>query len=116
MPRYRIHRIKEGPKETFRWASHTGGLAIVKAKDYESGEEREAGNPYEIWKLMLTEGQALEPGDLLEVVPLEPANGTSTETLFIAKYIGFEPAQWFVPEPKPLIPAAPAETASAISS
>ncbi len=67
---------------------------MVKPRDYEPGEEREAANPYELWKSMSGGGEALEPGDLLENL------GVPGE-LVIAKYIGFEPAQWFVPEPKP---------------
>jgi hypothetical protein len=96
MPRYRIHRIKEAPRETFRWAPHTGGLAIVKPKDYEFGEDVEASTPYAAWGLLGSEGNPLRPGDLLELASLEGSTGE----LYIAKYIGFEPAQWFVPEPK----------------
>jgi hypothetical protein len=94
--RYRIHRIKETPGESFRWAAHTGGEAIVKSKDYDPGEELEAPSPYAAWKLMNERGQALRPGDLLENLDA-PA-----QALQIAKYIGFEPAQWFIPDPKPL--------------
>lgn len=97
MPRYRVHRIKEGPREQFRWAPHVGGLAVVKPKDYDCSGEVEAPTPYAVWKQMGDEGQALRPGDLLELVT---ADGLPGE-LRIAKYIGFEPAQWFVPEPKP---------------
>ena len=51
MAHYRIHRIKETPKETFRWAAHTGGLAIVKIKDYEVGDEVEAATAYAAWHM-----------------------------------------------------------------
>jgi hypothetical protein len=89
---YRVHRIKETPREAFRWAPHTGGLAIAKAKDYEPGEELEAATPYAAWKFLAQQGAPLRPGDLLEC--LQPPS------LQITKYIGFEPAQWFVPETK----------------
>jgi hypothetical protein len=92
--RYRIHRIKETPGESFRWAQHTGGEAIVKPKDYDPGEELEAPSTYAAWKLMNERGQALRPGDLLENLD------TPSQPLEIAKYIGFEPAQWLVPDPK----------------
>jgi hypothetical protein len=95
--------MKESPREHFRWAAHTGGLAIVKPKDYELGGEAEAPTPYALWKRLAEENggrDALLPGDLLEVPDTEN-NGA----LFIAKYIGFEPAQWFVPEPKAEIAA-----------
>lgn len=93
---YRVHRIKAAQLEAVRWAAHTGGLAIVKAKDYEPAIDVEAASPYAAWKRLASEGNALRPGDLLEA--LQPGTGP---VLQIAKYIGFEPAQWFEPEPKP---------------
>ena len=94
MPRYRIHRIKETPRENFRWAAHTGGLTIVKPKDYDCSREVEAVTPYAVWKNLGREGEKLCPGDLLETVN---SDGTPGE-MHIAKYIGFEPAHWYVPE------------------
>jgi hypothetical protein len=99
MAHFRIHRMKDSPQENFRWAAHTGGLAMVKAKDYEMGEEIEAGNPYEIWKRLADAGRALRPGDVLESVDAEQH---SSGEMWIVKYIGFEPAQWFVPAPGPV--------------
>jgi len=97
MPRYRIHRMKETPRETFRWAAHTGGLAVVKPKDYDFNGELEAATPYALWKQLADTPQALHTGDLLELLTAE---GTSA-ALLIAKYIGLEPATWWIPEPKP---------------
>jgi hypothetical protein len=94
MPRYRIHRMKEMPRENFRWMSHTGGLTTVKPKDYDCSRELEAATPYAAWKSLEGEGDGLRPGDLLELVSDEEAGGE----LRIVKYIGFEPAQWYVPE------------------
>jgi hypothetical protein len=94
--RYRIHRIKEAPKEHFRWAPHTGGLATVKLKDYEPAGEIDVASPYAAWKMM-AESEPLAPGDILEALD---ENG-QTLRLEICKYIGFEPASWFVPELKP---------------
>lgn len=96
MPRYRVHRIKEGPREQFRWAPHVGGLAVVKPKDYDCSKEVEAPTPYAVWKQLGDSGDPLRPGDLLELATEDGAAGE----LRIAKYIGFEPAQWFVPEAK----------------
>jgi hypothetical protein len=96
MPRYRVHRIKQAPFESFRWAAHTGGLAVIKPKDYDFAEEVEAETPYAVWKSLSSEGNTLRPGDVLE---FSLNDGTST-SLLITKYIGFEPAQWFIPEPK----------------
>ena len=97
MPRYRIHRIKEAPRENFRWAPHTGGEAVVKLKDYEAGRMVEAASPYAAWKWLAEEREALCPGDLLESLH---ADSEGAAELLIVKYIGFEPARWFVPEPK----------------
>ena len=96
MPRYRIHRLKDVPSENFRWAPHTGGLAIVKPKDYDLDGEVEASSPYAVWKALLAESRPLRPGDLLEIGQVDDAPGQ----LYIAKYIGFEPASWYVPEPR----------------
>lgn len=88
--------MKDSPQETFRWAAHTGGLAVVKTKDYEAGEEIEASNPYEIWKCLSASPRPLRSGDLIEQLVDDlsmPAR------MWITKYIGFEPAQWFVPAP-----------------
>jgi hypothetical protein len=106
MARYRIHWIRETPRENFRWAAHTGGLAIVKPKDYDAGEEVDAATPYAAWKLLMAEGRPLRPGDLLETVAVEGASGE----LQITKYIGFEPAKWYVPEPKPELAATTTQT------
>jgi len=97
MPLYRIHRIRESIKEQFRWAPHTGGTAVVKQKDYDvdSGEV-EAATPYALWTGMKAQANDLCPGDVLETVK---EDGTPGE-LQIFKYIGFEPAKWWIPEPK----------------
>jgi hypothetical protein len=112
MAHYRIHRIKETPKETFRWSAHTGGLAIVKFKDYEEGSEVEAATAYGAWHILRTSDQALRPGDLLELITADGSAGP----LQIVKYTGFDAAKWFVPEPKPdldfLSVGAPANTSS----
>ena len=96
MARYRIHRMKDASRENFRWAAHTGGLAIVKPKDYDSSGEVEAPTAYAAWKALAMESRSLGPGDLLESIGIGDAPGD----LLVAKYIGFEPAQWFVPELK----------------
>ncbi|HLH02169.1 MAG TPA: hypothetical protein VKX25_05330 [Bryobacteraceae bacterium] len=101
MANYRIHRMKDSPQENFRWAAHTGGLAVVKPKDYEQGgeEELKGDNPYEIWKRLSASRRPLRPGDLIEQLADDPA---AAPRMWIAKYIGFEPAQWFVPAPAPV--------------
>jgi hypothetical protein len=88
--------MKETPREHFRWAAHTGGSAIVKPKDYESVGEVEAPSAYAAWKALSGNGTPLQTGDILQ--EMRPDGGTGA--LYLAKYVGFEPATWFVPEPK----------------
>ncbi len=92
MPQFRIHRMKEQTRENFRWAAHVSAQAIVKPKDYEPSGEVEALHEYEAWSNLRGSERALQLGDLLE---------TETGELRICKYVGFEPAKWFVPDPPP---------------
>ena len=112
MLRYRIHRLKDVPRENFRWAPHTGGLAIVKSKDYDLDGEVDASSPYAVWKALLAESRPLRPGDLLELGHIDGSPGQ----LYIAKYIGFEPASWYVPEPRPDSDTTCAETSELTST
>ena len=98
MPAYQIHRLKETPRQQFRWAPHTAGVTVVKPKDYEPGAVVEAASPYALWLALRETEQALAIGDLVELEGGE---------LRIFKYIGFEEARWYVPEPT-AAPAAPA--------
>lgn len=95
MPAYRIHRLKESPRQQFRWAPHTPGVTVVKPKDYEPGAQVEAATPYALWLALRETENAIAVGDLIEVAG--PAGGE----LRILKYIGFEEARWYVPEPAP---------------
>ena len=90
MPQYQIHRLKEGPRQQFRWAPHTPGVTIVKQKDYEPGTAIEAASPYALWLALRESDNSLAVGDLIE---------DSGGELRILKYIGFEEARWYVPEP-----------------
>jgi hypothetical protein len=96
MPLYRIYAMKESPRQQFRAAPHVSGSAAVKLKDYELRGEVEALHEYDAWKLLRESDQPLLVGDLLE---------TADGQLRICKYVGFEPAQWVIPEPRP--PAEP---------
>lgn len=102
MPIYRIFRMRDSPRQQFRWAPHVAGTAAAKPKDYEQRGEVKALNEYDAWLLLRASGDPLTIGDLLE------AEGGP---LRICKYVGFEPAQWVLPEPKPLVEPEP-ETAS----
>jgi hypothetical protein len=90
MPVYQVHRLKESQRQHFRWAPHTSGVSTVKPRDYEPGPAVEAVSAYAAWEELRRSEQPLQVGDLLELPggPLE-----------ICKYIGFEEARWFVPEP-----------------
>lgn len=96
MAQFRIHRMKDQPRESFRWAPHVSAQAVVKPRDYEPGGEIEAQHEYEAWAQSRSGGRPLEVGDLLE---------TETGELRICKYVGFEAAKWFVPEPPKESPA-----------
>ncbi|MGC2657036.1 MAG: hypothetical protein WA324_03590 [Bryobacteraceae bacterium] len=109
MPRYRVHRMKELPREQFRWAAHTGGLATVKPKDYEPAEEVQAPTPYALWKQFQANGAPLRPGDVLETLE----DGAVQGQLQITKYIGFEAARWYIPEPKAPVLQPPDSAADA---
>lgn len=90
---YRIHRLRETVREQFRWAAHTAGTSVVKPKDYEGGGTVEADSTYAAWMELKNTGDAIAIGDLLE---------SESGELSIYKYIGFESAQWYVPECRPV--------------
>ena len=94
MPAYQIHRLKETQRQQFRWAPHTPGVTIVKLKDYEAGPVIEAASPYALWLELRESDNAIAVGDLIEVLGDVPGG-----ELRILKYIGFEEARWYVPEP-----------------
>ena len=103
MPAYQIHRLKETQRQQFRWAPHTPGVTIVKLKDYEPGSVVEAASPYALWLALRESDNALAVGDLVEVVGdlIEAVGQVPAGELRILKYIGFEEARWYVPEPAP---------------
>ncbi len=89
MPVFRIHRMKDAPRQQFRWAPHVSGAANVKPKDYDPADEVEAESEYAAWALLRSSERPLAVGDILE---------TPLGALRICKYVGFEEAKWFVPE------------------
>jgi hypothetical protein len=89
MPVFHIHRMKDNPRQQFRWAPHVSGTANVKPKDYEPSGDVEAENEYAAWALLRGSAMPLMVGDILEL----PGG-----QLRICKYVGFEEAHWFVPE------------------
>jgi hypothetical protein len=82
--------MKDAPRQNFRSAAHVSGVANIKPKDYEAAAQTEAQNEYAAWALLRNTEQPLNVGDLLE---------SETGQLRICKYVGFEEARWFVPEP-----------------
>ena len=92
MPVFRIHRMKEAPRQQFRWAAHVSGIANVKPKDYEPSDTIEAENEYAAWAMLRNAQTPLSVGDILETPSCE---------LRICKYVGFEAARWFIPEKPP---------------
>jgi len=102
MPVYQIHRMKDIPRQQFRWAPHTSGVTVAKPKDYEPGSTVDAQTAYAAWIALKGSDTALDVGDILE----------SEGELRILKYIGFEEARWFVPEPP--VPKEPADQCAVI--
>ena len=100
MPEYQIHRLKESQRQQFRWAPHTSGVTVAKPRDYEKGQVVQGASPYAVWLGLRGTDEELQVGDLLEV---------EGGQLRILKYIGFEEARWYVPEPVPAPTAPPAE-------
>jgi hypothetical protein len=98
MPLFRIYRMKDSPRQQFKWAPHVSGCASVKPKDYEQKGQVEALHEYDAWQHLRESGEALGVGDLLE---------TEDGQLRVCKYVGFEPAQWVIPEPKHVEPPSP---------
>mgnify|MGYP005840495985 CR=1 FL=1 len=98
MQSYRIYRMKEQPRQQFRWAPHTSGVTAVKAKDYEEGEVVEAAGVYAVWTALQQSPSPLRVGDVL---------ATEDGRLSIYKYVGFEEARWVLPEVKSGLEAAP---------
>jgi hypothetical protein len=98
MSTYRIYRMKESTRQQFRWAPHTSGVTTIKPKDYEPATTVEAPTPYGVWMQLRDTPEPLQVGDILELESGE---------LRIYKYVGFEEAQWVVPEGKPVTESAP---------
>jgi hypothetical protein len=92
MPVFRIYRMKDNVRQMFRWAPHTIGPAHVKPKDYAPAGVVEAPNLYAAWLALKESPDVLEVGDILE---------SEGGELRICKYVGFEEAEWQLPEPKP---------------
>jgi hypothetical protein len=92
MPTYRVHRLKDHLRASFRSAPHVIGTASIKPGHYEPGGSIEAPSPYAAFFAMRDAGTPLSVGDLLEA-----ENGA----LRICKFVGFEEANWVVPETKP---------------
>ena len=100
MSNYRVYRMKEAPRQQFRWAPHVSGEVGVKARDYEPDGEIEADGQYDAWSRLREAGHPLAIGDLLE---------SESGALHICKYVGFESANWVVPEKKPAPQEQPAQ-------
>ena len=106
MSAYRIYRMKESTRQQFRWAPHTIGVTHVKPKDYELTSTVEAATPYGVWMVLKDSPESLQVGDILE---------SESGELRIYKYVGFEEAQWVLPEMKSGTETAPAAQAQSVA-
>jgi len=89
--------MKETQRQQFRWQPHASGASAVKPRDYEEGATVDAPSAYAAWKSLRGAESFLRVGDLLE---------SETGELRIYKYVGFEEAQWVLPEMKQAGPEA----------
>jgi hypothetical protein len=89
MALYRIFRMKDAARQQFRLAPHVSGAVSVKPKDFEQLGQVEGQNEYDAWSASRAAGDPLEVGDLLE---------SEDGRLRICKFVGFEPAEWLLPE------------------
>ena len=105
MPTFRIHRMKDNPRQSFRWAPHTSGITNIKPRDFEPAGEIQAANLYDAWMSLRGTGQALDIGDVLE--------SEAGETR-ICKYVGFEEARWVFPEVKTGLESMPAASGAPV--
>jgi len=105
MAMYRVYRMKDAPRQQFRWAPHVAGAASVKARDYEPDGEIEASSEYDAWSRLRASERPLAVGDLLE---------TENGALRICKYVGFESASWVIPEAKTAPQASPEQPAQTV--
>ncbi len=90
--------MKDSPRQHFRFAPHVTGVAHVKPRDYQEGGHVEAANEYDAWRVLRDSQQPLAVGDLLE---------TESGELRICKYVGFDVAEWAVPEVKSGLESVP---------
>ena len=90
MAMYRVYRMKDAPRQQFRWAPQVAGAAAVKARDYAPSGEIQADSEYDAWSRLRASDHPLDVGDLLE---------SESGALRICKYVGFESASWIVAEP-----------------
>ena len=76
--------------DTWQWTPFIF-IVMLAAIENQPRDQVEAAHEYDAWRQLREAGQALDVGDLLE---------TAEGRLSICKYVGFEPAQWVLPEPK----------------
>ena len=89
MPTFRIHRMKDNPRQSFRWSPHTSGVTNIKPRDFEPAGEIQAANLYDAWMSLRGTKDSLDIGDVLE---------SETGETRICKYVGFKEARWVFPE------------------
>jgi hypothetical protein len=97
VPVYRLYRMKDSPRQNFRWAPHTIGPAQAKQKDYDLAGEHNAPSAYSLWQSLKPTEASLQVGDIIEL---------PDGSLRIFKYVGFEEVEWLAAEPQ-LSPGGP---------
>jgi hypothetical protein len=95
MATYQIHRLKSHLRQQFRYTPHVSGVSNIRPRDYEASGSVEATSPYAAFFQMRDSEMPLEVGDVLDL----------EGSLRILKFVGFEEAQWVIPEAKPPVAA-----------
>ena len=102
MPSYRVFRLKENLRAHFRQLPHLSGTTQLKLRDYVEAVEVAASNRYAAWMELKKTNDPLQVGDVLV------EDGAA---VYVVKFVGLEPAEWVLPEVKPVEAANEAVTA-----
>lgn len=98
MGAYRVFRLRDHLRQSFRGMPHMSGLSQVKPRDYQEAFLVEADSPYAAWASARGTAHELLIGDVIELEGGE---------LRILKFVGFEQASWVLPEEKqPVLPGS----------
>jgi hypothetical protein len=107
MSSYRLYRLREALRPHFRQLPHLSGTVPLKQKDYAESVTITAASRYAAWLMLKNSDEPILVGDAL----------LEDETmLYVTKFVGMEPAEWMVPDPKQIPMISTADQAPAGAS